>query len=44
MYIPYNYGVTLLMLAATIGNEDVIRLLLEAKADPRGTNEDASSP
>ena len=44
IYIPYNYGVTLLMVAAVNGEEEIIRTLLDAGANPRGTGEDASSP
>ena len=44
VYIPYDYGVTLLMIAATNGNTDIVQLLIEAGADPNGTGEDISGP
>lgn len=44
VYIPYDYGVTLLMIAATKGNPEIVRLLIDAGADPNGTGEDISGP
>jgi ankyrin repeat protein len=44
VYVPYDYGVTLLMIAATKGNADMVRLLIDAGADPNGTGEDISGP
>ena len=44
VYIEYDYGVTLLMIAATNGNTDIVRLLIDAGADPNGTGEDISGP
>ena len=44
VYIEYEYGVTLLMIAATKGNADIVRLLIDAGADPNGTGDDVRSP